>query len=100
MNARTKSRVWFSLAVCLFILSAFLFLVSLLSYPSFRRPGSGTAPFAQFLVVISLLPVILFSLGMICRNKANESQIHCQQSGGGDSDSRDEDGTPFGAPQR
>lgn len=72
MDAKVKSRIWSALAIGLFVLSAFSFLMPLLFAADFLRPGSGIGQWVQFLLGIALIPLILFSLGMICRNNARE----------------------------
>jgi len=72
MNDMTKFRIWMSLAIPLFLLAALLFFGALLSYPSFRKPDDGYIAFLQILPAISIVPLVLFSLGTICSKNSKQ----------------------------
>ena len=74
MRITTRSRLLSWVARLFLGLAPVLFLFSMLSYPSFRRPEGGYLPFWQFVLAAGLVPILLFGLGMICRNKARKAE--------------------------
>ena len=80
MHTKVKSLIWWVLAIGLFVLSAFFFLMPLLFAADFLSPGSGIRQWMEFILAVGLVPLFLCSLGMICRNNANKLRGDCQPS--------------------
>lgn len=73
MKNETKARVFSALSVPLFLLATFTLLWPLAFIADFLRRGDTWVDVLKLLGMMSVMPIIFFSLAMICRNNAKDA---------------------------